>query len=169
MKSTRTDIGAKEAAETNAVQLLLCLFRPMVIQLNAIAVAVCTQGEPKQGIPCSTARVNQIDLALCGKDDAVGDVSHMREVRGVMSQTDIVHQAPDDRGVCGLVVWEGIGKTLQYCRQLGIVCGHQGKSRQLLRQISCGGSQWRFQFHQERTGPTDLLDQIGALPLQQAV
>ena len=50
MKSTRTDIGAKEAAETNAVQLLLCLFRPMVIQLNAIAVAVCTQGEPKQGI-----------------------------------------------------------------------------------------------------------------------
>ena len=96
MKSSWADIGAEEAAEADTVQLLLCLFRPVVIQFNAVALAVRPQGEPEQGVPCSTAWVNQVGRVLCGKDNAVGDIPHMSEVRGVMPQPDIVHQAPDD-------------------------------------------------------------------------
>lgn len=36
MKSSWADIGAEEAAEADTVQLLLCLFRPVVIQFNAV-------------------------------------------------------------------------------------------------------------------------------------
>ena len=96
MKSAWADIGAEEAAEADAVQLLLCLFRPVVIQFNAVALAVRPKGEPKQGVSCSTAWVDQVGRVPCGKDNAVGDIPHMREVRGVMPQPDIVHQAPDD-------------------------------------------------------------------------
>ena len=96
MKSAWADIGAEETAEADTVQLLLCLFRPVVIQFNAVALAVRPQGEPKQGVSCSTAWVDQVGRVPCGKDNAVGDIPHMREVRGVMPQPDIVHQAPDD-------------------------------------------------------------------------
>ena len=67
------------------------------------------------------------------------------------------------------MVWEGICKTLQYFRQPGVVRGHQRKRRQLFRQIFRGGGQRRLQFHQERPGRTNLLDQVSPLPFQQAV
>lgn len=67
MKSAWADIGAEETAEADTVQLLLCLFRPVVIQFNAVALAVRPQGEPEQASPVPQHGSNRWPVFSAGR------------------------------------------------------------------------------------------------------
>ena len=124
MKSARADTGAEKASKADTLQLLLGLFRSLVVQFDAVAPAVSPQGKAKQGVSRSAAWVQKIHSCSCREMDAAGDIAYMVKICWIVSQADVVHETADDRRVRRFIGRECLGKILEHLRQLGSVGVH---------------------------------------------
>ena len=83
MKCSDSHIGAEKVTIGNPEQLLLGQSGPFLIQLDAVAPAVMSEGQAQHRVPSSAAWVQQIDR-LIRKSDAPLQIPYMRQIGGIM-------------------------------------------------------------------------------------